>query len=179
MIKSMTGYGAAKGVSGSAGTSNIDISVEVKSVNNRYLDCNIRMPRMFSSIEDTLKSAVTRSISRGKVDVYVNIDTSKADLVSIRLNKPLADAYMAALRSLSEAYGLRSDISAAELTRYPDVIQIEKTEADTDVLSADIAAVLEAALKDFDAMRTREGGHLAADIEERLNLIEALTKRGR
>lgn len=172
MIKSMTGYGAAKGSSGA-----VDITVELKSVNNRYLDCNIRLPRVFSSIEDTLKAAVTRSISRGKVDVYVNIDTSKANLVSIRLNKPLADAYMDALRTLSETYGLRSDISAAELTRYPDVIQIEKTEADTDVLSSDILEVLEAALKDFDAMRLREGAHLAADIEERLGVIEALTKR--
>jgi uncharacterized protein (TIGR00255 family) len=84
---------------------------------------------------------------------------------------------MEALRTLSQTYGLRCDINASELTRYPDVIQIEKTEADTDVLSSDVREVLEAALKDFDAMRTREGAHLAADIEERLTLIEALVKR--
>ena len=107
----------------------------------------------------------------------MSIDSSGADLMTIRLNKPLADAYMELLRTISETYGLRSDISAAELTRYPDVIQIDKSEADLETLSADVCSVLEAALRDFDAMRSREGAHLAADIEERLNVIESLTKR--
>ncbi|SHH50374.1 TIGR00255 family protein [Sporobacter termitidis DSM 10068] len=172
MIKSMTGYGTAKGASGA-----VDITAELKSVNNRYLDCNIRLPRVYAAMEDTLKAAVTRVISRGKVDVYINVDTSKADTVTIRLNKPLADAYMEALRTLSDAYGLKDGVSAVDLTRFPDVLQPEKTEADVEQLTADVTAVLEEALRDFDGMRSREGEHLAADIEARLFEIERLTTR--
>ncbi len=172
MIKSMTGYGSAKGVSGAT-----DITVELKSVNNRYLDCNIRMPRVYSSIEDSLKASVTRSISRGKVDVYINVDSSKADNVTVRVNKPVADAYMAVLRSLSDEYNLDSSVSAIEFARFPDVLQLEKSETDTDVLSNDISNVLEQALKDFDTMRTREGENLANDIAQRLTEIERLTNK--
>lgn len=172
MIKSMTGYGSAKGNSGS-----IDISIELRSVNNRYLDCNIRMPRVYSAIEDTLKAAVTRSISRGKVDVYINIDSSKADNISVRINKPVADAYKAVLQTLSEEYGLTGSVSAIEFARFPDVLQLEKSETDTDALANDIGMVLEDALRDFDAMRSREGENLAADISQRLNVIENLTQK--
>jgi uncharacterized protein (TIGR00255 family) len=172
MVKSMTGFGSAKGVSGP-----IDITVELKSVNNRYLDCNIRMPRVYAAIEDTLKGAVTRSISRGKVDVFINIDSSKADSVTVKINKPVADAYMAVLRTLSDDYGLAGNVSAIEFARFPDVLLLEKNEADTDVLAKDIGAVLEEALRDFDAMRTREGANLSADMLQRLSEIESLTKK--
>jgi len=178
MIKSMTGYGIAKGTSGAPGTGGvIEITVELRSVNNRYLDCNIRLPRVYSAVEDTLKAVVTRSISRGKVDVFVNIDTSKAELVTIKLNRPLASAYIEAIKTLSDEYGLKNGISAIDLTRFPDVLLLEKTEADMDVLAADVTKVLQEALRGFDDMRTREGSALAADIEERLNIIESLTKR--
>lgn len=172
MVKSMTGYGSAKGVSGA-----IDITVELKSVNNRYLDCNIRMPRVYSAIEDALKAAVTRSISRGKVDVFINIDSSKADNVTVKINKPVADAYMTVLRTLSDEYGLSGNISAIEFARFPDILQLEKSETDTDALANDIVAVLEDALRDFDALRSREGENLAADMNLRLNEIEKLTKK--
>jgi uncharacterized protein (TIGR00255 family) len=178
MIKSMTGYGIAKGTSGTPGAGGaIEITVELRSVNNRYLDCNIRLPRVYSAIEDALKAAVTRSISRGKVDVFVNIDTSGADLVKIRLNKPLAAGYLEALKTLSDEYDLKGGVSALDLTRFPDVLQLEKTEADIDVLTADVTNIMEEALRGFDAMRSREGNNLAADIGERLNEIERLTKR--
>jgi uncharacterized protein (TIGR00255 family) len=172
MIKSMTGYGSAKGSSGA-----IDITVELKSVNNRYLDCNIRMPRIYSSIEDTLKAAVTRSISRGKVDVFINVDSSKADNITVRINKPVADAYIAVLRALSDEYGLTGDIGAIEFARFPDVLQLEKSETDADVMANDIGAVLEEALSDFGTMRLREGENLASDITRRLNEIELLTNK--
>jgi len=168
----MTGYGSAKGVSGA-----IDITVELKSVNNRYLDCNIRMPRVYSAIEDALKAAVTRSISRGKVDVFINIDSSKADNVTVKINKPVADAYMTVLRTLSDEYGLSGNISAIEFARFPDILQLEKSETDTDALANDIVAVLEDALRDFDALRSREGENLAKDMNLRLNEIEKLTKK--
>lgn len=172
MIKSMTGYGSAKGVSGA-----IDISVEVKSVNNRYLDCTIRIPRVYSVMEETLKACVTRSTSRGKVDVFVNIDTAKAETLSIRINKPAADAYVAALKTLAETYGLTGAISATDLTRFPEVLQSEKIEADVEELTGVIRTVLESALKDFNAMRAREGENLATDITKRLATIERLTSQ--
>ena len=172
MVKSMTGYGSAKGASG-----NIEITVEAKSVNNRYLDCAIKMPRVYTAIEETLKATVTRSLSRGKVDVFVSIDTSKADTVSVRINKPVADAYISALGELSKQYGLKDTITAVELTRFPEVLLMEKNETDMDALAADVRAVLEQALDGLNKMRVREGENLAADIQRRLNEIERLTQR--
>jgi uncharacterized protein (TIGR00255 family) len=178
MTKSMTGYGSAKGSFGTPGVSGtIDITVELKSVNNRYLDCTIKIPRVYAAMEDTLKSAVTRSISRGKVDVYVTIDTSRAENVTIRVNKPAADAYMAVLKTLSEAYNLPGTVSAIDLTRFPEVLQLEKNETDMEALTGDVASVLEQALIDFDTMRRREGENLASDMSFRLDEILRLTQR--
>jgi uncharacterized protein (TIGR00255 family) len=170
MIKSMTGYGCAKGKSGS-----YELSIELRSVNNRYLDCSIRIPRVYTAAEDALKALVSRYISRGKVDVFITVDTSKANDVAISINKPLADAYMSALKALSDEYGLNGSISVTELTRFPDILQMEKSETDTDQLTADLCAVLEEALRGFDEMRYREGAKLADDISSRLDEIERLT----
>ena len=170
MIKSMTGYGSAKGTSGG-----IDISIDVKSVNNRYLDCNIKMPRVYAAMEEALKSTVSSNLSRGKVDVFVTIDTSKADTVSVRINKPVADAYVAALRELSTQYGLTDTVTASELTRFPEVLSMEKDETDIDALAGDVKAVLQQALDGLGGMRAREGQNLAADIKGRLSEIERLT----
>ena len=170
MIKSMTGYGGAKGASGK-----LEISIEIKSVNNRYLDCSIKQPRVFSAFEESLKSAVQKHISRGKVDVYVTADSSKADDMAIKVNRPLAEAYLAALKTLSDEYGLKGSVSAMDLTRFPDVLAAEKREADPERLCADICAILEQALRDFNEMRVREGEKLRCDITERLGEIERLT----
>ncbi len=170
MIKSMTGYGGAKGVSGSFG-----IQIELRSVNNRFLDCSIRIPRVYTAVEDSMKAVVQKHISRGKVDVYVTVDTSAADDVEVRVNRKLADSYMAALTELSEAYGIKSDVTALSLSRFPDVLTIEKKETDTDELARDLCAILEKALCEFDAMRTTEGEKLKTDISARLDEIERLT----
>jgi len=170
MIKSMTGYGSAKGASGK-----LEISVEVKSVNNRYLDCTVKMPRVFISFEETLKSIVQNSISRGKADVFVVIDSSKADDVEIKLNRPLAEAYLGALREMAGEYGLTGNISAIELSRFPDVMQAEKREADAEQLCADVSKVLAEALVSHNEMRTREGEKMCRDILARLSEIERLT----
>ena len=166
----MTGYGSAKGSSGK-----LEISVEVKGVNNRYLDCSIKLPRVFSSLEESLKSIVQNHISRGKVDVFIVIDSSGADDVEIKLNRPLIGAYISALNEMTENYGLAGGISAVDLTRFPDVLYAEKREADTEQLSADISAVLTEALDRFNEMRGREGQKLSGDISERLFEIERLT----
>ena len=170
MIKSMTGYGSAKGLSGK-----MEISVELKSVNSRYLDCSVKLPRLYISFEETLKAAVGRHISRGKVDVYITVDSSKSGDVEIRVNQPLAEAYISSLRSVAEAYGLSDSISVVDVTRFPDVLLVEKAEMDAEQLCADICTVLEDALSQFDDMRTKEGATLYRDILERLDDIEKLT----
>ena len=170
MIKSMTGYGAAKGASGK-----MEISVEVKSVNNRYLDCSIKLPRVYNALEEPLKALVQKRISRGKTDVYILIDTTKDDDALIKINRPLAEAYINALRAMAEEYGILCDISALDIARFPDVLQAEKREADAEKLCADISAVLEDALAGFDEMRAREGAKLYNDILARLTEIEKLT----
>jgi len=171
MIKSMTGYGAAKGSSGK-----LELSVEVKSVNNRYLDSNIKLPRVFTSFEETLKAIIGENISRGKVDVYISIDSSNADDIEIKVNQPLVKAYVTALRTIAWDNELSSDIRVADLTRFPDILQAEKREVDTDKLCTDLSNVLKEALSDLDEMRIREGKKLLSDISARLDEIEKLTE---
>jgi len=170
MIKSMTGYGSAKGTS-----DKLEISIEVKSVNNRYLDCNIKLPRVYSSFEDSLKKKVQETISRGKVDVYISIDSSKADDIEIKINRPLVEAYVNAMRTIVCEHEINTDIRVADLTRFPDILQAEKREVDAEKLNADICDILSSALADFNSMREREGDKLASDISARLDRIETLT----
>lgn len=171
MIKSMTGYGGAKGKSGK-----LDITIELRSVNNRYLDCSIRMPRVYISAEDALKARVQQEISRGKVDVYITIDSTNADDVKITLNESLADSYIAALNEISQKYELKNDVTAMALARFPDVLQVEKVEEDADIIETDMCLILGEALDDFGKMRTAEGEKLYNDISSRLDEIERLTK---
>jgi len=171
MIKSMTGYGGAKGTSGK-----LEISIEVRSVNNRYLDSNIKMPRVFNSLEESFKSIVHETISRGKVDVFITIDSTKSDDIEIRINRPLVEAYVSALRTIAWENELNSDIRVADLTRFPDILQAEKREADTEVMRSEISKILITALSDFNLMREREGKKLSRDIADRLDEIEKLTK---
>ncbi len=170
MIKSMTGYGSAQGTSGQ-----IEISIELRSVNNRFLDCNIRMPRVYTAFEDAMKSLVQKYISRGKVDIFVTIDSGKADDFTISINEALADAYMDAFKKLADRYGIENDVTTLALSRQQDVLKIEKNEADADKLCADICAVLENALIGFNSMRTVEGEKLYNDILSRVTEIERLT----
>jgi len=170
MIKSMTGYGGAKGISGKT-----EISIEIKSVNNRYLDCSIKMPRVFNAYEDTFKSIVQSSISRGKVDVYITVDSSNADDVVIRINEPLTRAYVSALRKMAFDNELKDELRASDITRFPDVLLAEKREIDSEKLCTDIADILKIALDDLNKMRIREGERLGRDVSLRIDEIIKLT----
>ena len=169
MVKSMTGYGRAEDT-----LNGCTITVELRSVNNRYLDCNVRMPRLYLFAEETIKSRVQNTISRGKVDVFVTLDATEGEQVQVSVNQPLADGYYAALKELAERYGLSQDISVSLLSRFPDVLLAEKAEEDVEQRAQDICTVLDRALADFDQMRTREGERLEADVLSRANRIEAL-----
>ena len=167
MVKSMTGYGRAEET-----IRGCTITVELRSVNNRYLDCNIRLPRLYLFAEDGIKSRVQNTISRGKVDVFVTLDYAGKEEVKVTVNRPVADGYYGALKQLAQSYQLSEDISVSLLSRFPDVLLAEKAEEDTEQRAQDIYSVLDRALADFDEMRTKEGSRLRDDILSRAAAIE-------
>ena len=169
MIRSMTGYGSAKGQAG-----DLQISVEVKSVNNRYLDASVRMPRSFLFAEDAVKSAIGRHISRGKVDMFINVDSSAADDMSVKVNEALLKGYIDAINLISGKFGLENDLTAVSAGRFPDILSVEKKDLDAEEISAGLVFVAEEALRDFDAMREREGEKLCTDVLSKLETISSL-----
>ena len=169
MIKSMTGYGGAKG-----SVEGLEISIELKSVNNRYLDTSVRLPRSFLFAEDSIKAAVQRHISRGKVDVFVSIDSSAAGDMTVKINQPLLKGYIEAVNSIANEYGLPNDMTAMSVCRFPDVLSVEKKDMDAEAITSGIIAIAEQALEDFDSMRLREGEKLRDDVLSKLGIIESL-----
>ncbi len=169
MIKSMTGYGSAKGV-----VDGLEISVELKSVNNRYLDASVRLPRSFLFAEEMVKSRVQSHISRGKVDVFVNVDTSQAGDMTVKVNEGLLKAYVEAIVHIGEEYGLPQEMTALSVSRFPDVLTVEKKDMDAEAISAGMREIVEQALNDFDAMRLREGEKLRDDVLNRLDAIRTM-----
>ena len=174
MIKSMTGYGR-----GEAAFDGRTIVVEVRAVNNRYLDCTVKMPRAYIFAEDALKARVQASVARGKLDVFVNISGVGAEGVSVTVNEELAKAYIDALARLHELSGGKApeSYSVTDLARFPDVLTVEKQEEDQDTLKEQLLAALDLALADFSAMRAKEGERLAEDILSRAAAIETLVGR--
>ena len=169
MVKSMTGYGRAREMRNGR-----DITVEVRSVNNRYLDCTVKMPRAYIFAEDRMKARVQQAISRGKVDVFVTIDASAADAAVVAVNEPLARGYYDALTRLKTMFDLPGDITPEVLAKFPDVLAVTKAEEDVEAIAADICAVLDDALASYNAMRAVEGEKLAADVAGRITTIEAV-----
>ena len=172
MIKSMTGYGRAREVRNKR-----DITVEVRSVNNRYLDCTVKMPRMYAFAEDAVKQCVQKAISRGKVDVFITVDASAADVAKVTVNHELAAQYAAALGELAQVCGTETRVTPEQLSRFPDVLTVTKADEDLETVSADLCAVTEQALEAYNAMRAVEGRKLAEDIGNRLVSIEAYTAK--
>ena len=169
MIKSMTGYGSAKGT-----VEGLEITVELKSVNNRYLDASVRLPRSFIFAEEAVKSAVQKHISRGKVDVFVSVDSSGAGDMTVKVNEALLKGYVDAVKHIAQEYGLENDMTALSVSRFPDVLSVEKTDVDAEEIADGIREITEKALKDFDSMRLREGEKLRDDVMARLTTIDTL-----
>ena len=170
MIKSMTGYGGAKG-----SAEGLSLSIELKSVNNRYLDVSVKLPRSFLFAEELIKAAVGRHISRGKVDVFVSVDSSASDDMVVRVNEPLLRGYMDALGAVAEKYGLENDMTLMSVCRLPEVLSTDRRELDNSALAEGLSAILEQALEEYDAMRLREGEKLRDDVLSRLDEISRLT----
>ena len=166
MIKSMTGYGrAVQTVNGR------EFTVEIRSVNNRYLDCTVKLPRSLNFAEEAVKQAVKASISRGKVDVYITVHAENGVEAKVTLNTGVVEGYLAAMNQLAESYPVRNDISVSLLSRMPDVFTVDKPEVDEEQLLADLMTVVNAALAGYDAMRCTEGKALENDLRSRGNTI--------
>lgn len=176
MIHSMTGYGRA--VQTLRGR---EITVELRSVNNRFLDCSVKLPRLFGYAEEAVKQKVKESVSRGKVDVFINIRNTGEEEVSIGLNKPVLEGYLKALNTMVEEYGVRNDISTATLSRMPDIFVVEKQEEDEAQNVADILTVATEAIAAYNLMRQTEGAAMEADLRNRaatiLSYVEQVEKR--
>ena len=171
LIKSMTGYGrAVETVNGR------EFTVELRSVNNRYLDCSVRLPKALSFGEDGVKQAVKRAVTRGKVDVFVSLREESGDQVRVQLNRGMVEGYLEAMGRMEREYGVTNDISVSTLARLPEVFTVEKPEVDEEQLSKDLLLVVDKALAGYDAMRCAEGRAMEEDLRSRgrtvLSLVE-------
>ena len=172
MVKSMTGYGrAVETVNGR------EFTVELRSVNNRYLDCTVKLPRMLSFAEDAVKQAVKKSISRGKVDVFISVRSEAAADVKVSLNGAMVEGYLAAMKEMVETYGVKDDISVSLLSRMNEVFTVEKPQVDEEQLLSDLMDVVAQALSNYDAMRAAEGKALENDLRSRGNTILELVSQ--
>jgi len=172
VVKSMTGYGrAVETVNGR------EFTVEIRSVNNRYLDCTVKLPRVLSFAEDTVKQAVKNTISRGKVDVFISVHSEGAADVKVTLNAAMVEGYLAAMKQMAADYGVRDDISVSVISRMPEVFSVEKPEVDEEQLLADLMSVVNKALSGYDAMRAAEGKALENDLRSRGNTILELVSQ--
>ncbi len=166
MVKSMTGYGRGQAVA-----EDLEVTVEIKSVNHRYFDFSIRTPRGYSFIEDKMKAYVQQRASRGKIDVYVTV-ASQSAVSDIEVNEEFAGKYVAALKKLAELYGLRDDISVNTVSRNSDVFTMTASEQDEEKIWETVRQAADMALDSFIAMREAEGEKLAADVNSRLEFIK-------
>ena len=168
----MTGYGrAVETINGR------EFTVELRSVNNRYLDCTVKLPRSLSFAEEAVKQAVKQAVSRGKVDVFITVKSENTDDTKISLNAAVVEGYLSAMRQLVTEYDVKDDISVSVLSRMNDVFTVEKPEVDEEQLKADLMSVLEKALAGYNAMRSTEGAALDQDLRSRGDTILELVSQ--
>ena len=162
MIKSMTGYGrSVETVNGR------EFTVEIRSVNNRYLDCSVRLPRAVSFAEEAVKQAVKQSVSRAKVDVFISMRSEGAEETQVSLNRGVLEGYLQAMHQMVAEFGVKDDISVSTVSRLPEVFTIERPDVDEEQLQSDLLRVVAQALESYDAMRLTEGQALDRDLRSR------------
>ena len=166
MLKSMTGYGRVK-----VENELREITVELRSVNHRYLDLNIKVPRIYGYLEDTVSKQAQAAIARGKVDIFVSVRAKEGADIKVTPNMAVIQGYVDALKKVSETYDISGEVSALALLRLPDAMEQNKEEADADQLKAEVSAVLAQALEEYNAMREKEGARLVEDVRYRAGLI--------
>lgn len=168
-MKSMTGYGRAK-----EERDGKTITVELRAVNHRYLDCTVKAPRQYGFLDDAVKKAAAARIARGKVEIFVGVEVEEGGDVAVTVNHQLAKRYLDALHDLSETYGLRDDVTVTTLAKLPDVLGSERIEQDAEAMTREVLAVFDKACDGFDQMREREGEKLAEDVRNRCAAIERM-----
>ena len=169
MIKSMTAFGRARRESESK-----NITIELKSVNSRYYDCSVKMPRAYIFLEDRIKNYVQKNaIGRGKVDVFLTIENLKTENVNVGIDEGYAKSYIEALRTLRDTFGLADDISVMSVARNQDVFSYERAEEDLEAEWEIIRSVLDEAIAGFVTMRTTEGAKAEADIKVKIEQVRA------
>jgi uncharacterized protein (TIGR00255 family) len=168
----MTGYGR-----GYSEINNRAFTVELKSVNNRYLDINIRYPKHLMSLEDKIRKFISSYISRGKIDVYISQDKFSKDDIEVKLDENIAKAYCDALQIMSEKLNLENDITVSRLSKFQDVLSIEKKEEVTEEIWQVLSTALENALNMFIDMRQKEGIKLSEDLLTRCDKIAELVNK--
>lgn len=166
MLKSMTGYGRVK-----VENDLREITVELRSVNHRYLDLNIKVPRIYGYLEEMVSKQAQAAIARGKVDIFVSVRAKEGVDIRVSPNMAVIQGYVDAIRKVSETYGLSDEATALSLLRLPDAMEQSKEEADADQLKAEVSAVLDQALTEYNAMREKEGARLVEDVTYRAGLI--------
>ena len=165
----MTGYGrAVETVNGR------EFPVELRSVNDRFLDCTVKLPRMLSFAEEAVKQAVKASVSRGKVDVFITVRSESAADTAVSLNTAVLEGYLAAMQRMVTEFGVKDDISVTALSRMPEVFTIEKPQVDEEQLLSDLLSVVGKALDGYNAMRCTEGAALDKDLRSRGDTIRSL-----
>ncbi len=166
MIKSMTGYGK----------SILEINarkyqVEIKSLNHRYLDISIRMPKQLSYLEETIKQQISSKISRGKIDVFISWENNSIEGRTIKINTALAKAYIEELRKLAEEENLSDNIEVNDIARYPDVLIVQENQED-ETIKNEIIEVVNKAVNNLVEMKQNEGIKIAEDLQKRLDYIQ-------
>jgi len=169
MAYSMTGFGR-----GEYENEKFKFVIEIKSVNHRYNDIIIKMPKKLNSLEERMKNVIKERISRGRIEVYINFEEGKVDNYSIKINEKLLDEYVVALNNISERYGAKNDTSTSLLARYPDALKIEYEETDEEVIWEALELTLRNALDLLMDMRAREGELLKKDVLGRISEIDVI-----
>ena len=166
MIKSMTGFGKYSG-----SFENREYQIEIKSVNHRYLDISIKLPRQLSYLEEIIKKVVNSKLKRGKIDIVFTFENFSEEGRNVRINKDLAKLYIKELRELANEEGISSNIEVTDIAKFPDILNI-KTDQDDDTIKKEAIDVLEKALDQLIEMRSIEGSKIAEDLLERIEVIE-------
>ena len=166
MIRSMTGYGR-----GNISKNEREYQIEIKSVKHRYLDISAKMPRQLSYLEDAIKKEIASKVKRGKIDVFITFNNNSLEGRTIKINTELAHAYIEELKRLSEKEKILSDIQVTEISKYPDVLNIQN-EQDDDKIKEELIEVLNDAIENFISMRQTEGSKISEDLLKRLDYIE-------
>ena len=164
MIKSMTGFGRCEIEEG-----NRKVTVEMKSVNHRYLDVNIKMPKKLSFFESSVRNELKNYVQRGKIDIFISYEDFSENTVSIKYNKELAAEYLKYLRDMSEEFDLDDDIRVSTLSRYPEVFSMEEQMVDEEEIWKVLAKAIDGAAESFVETRIKEGQNLADDLIAKLD----------